>query len=121
MRSRSVTSVRSSPFEFAADLSPVSAARPWPAPPRSWLRMHDPAHARDQTEQGERHGEVAVVAVLERPEPGVGPVLDLEDVAGGKICTLAGRVEPRDYADTSAMLDRYADGQLEALADQAAH
>lgn len=36
----------------------------------------------------------------------IGPVLDLEDVAGGKICALAGRVEPRDYADTSAMLDR---------------
>jgi Nucleotidyl transferase AbiEii toxin, Type IV TA system len=42
----------------------------------------------------------------------IGPVLDLEDVAGGKICALAGRVEPRDYADTSAMLDRYTPAQL---------
>lgn len=31
----------------------------------------------------------------------IGPVLDLRDVAGGKICALAGRVEPRDYADTA--------------------
>lgn len=38
----------------------------------------------------------------------VGPVLDLEDVAAGKICALASRIEPRDYVDTAAMLDRYA-------------
>ena len=31
----------------------------------------------------------------------IGPVLDLEDVAGGKVCALASRVEPRDYADTA--------------------
>ena len=30
----------------------------------------------------------------------LGPVLDIEDVAGGKVCVLAGRVEPRDYADS---------------------
>ena len=42
----------------------------------------------------------------------VGPVLDLEDVAGGKICALAGRVEPRDYADTAAMLGRFSAAQL---------
>ena len=40
----------------------------------------------------------------------IGPVLDLEDVAGGKVCALAGRVEPRDYADTAAMLGRYSAG-----------
>jgi len=42
----------------------------------------------------------------------LGPVLDLEDVAGGKVCALASRVEPRDYADTAAMLDRYSPAQL---------
>ena len=36
----------------------------------------------------------------------VGPVLDIEDVAGGKVCALAGRVEPRDYADTAALLEQ---------------
>ena len=29
----------------------------------------------------------------------VGPVLDLEDVLGSKVCALASRVEPRDYVD----------------------
>lgn len=42
----------------------------------------------------------------------IGPVLDLENVAGGKVCALAGRVEPRDYADTAAMLGRYSPAQL---------
>jgi Nucleotidyl transferase AbiEii toxin, Type IV TA system len=42
----------------------------------------------------------------------IGAVLDLEDVAGGKVCALAGRVEPRDYADTAAMLDRFSPRQL---------
>ena len=37
----------------------------------------------------------------------VGPVLDLEDVVGGKVCALASRVEPRDYIDTAAALRRY--------------
>jgi len=37
----------------------------------------------------------------------VGPVLDLEDVVGGKVCALASRAEPRDYIDTAAALDRY--------------
>jgi hypothetical protein len=46
----------------------------------------------------------------------VGPVLDLEDVAGGKVCALAGRVEPRDYADTAAALERYSPAQLIAFA-----
>ena len=36
----------------------------------------------------------------------VGPVLDLEDVIGGKVCALASRVEPRDYIDTAAVLSR---------------
>ena len=37
----------------------------------------------------------------------VGPVLDLEDLAGSKVCALASRVEPRDYVDTAAALQRY--------------
>ena len=42
----------------------------------------------------------------------VGPVLDLEDVVGSKICALASRVEPRDYVDTAAVLERYTVDQL---------
>jgi hypothetical protein len=37
----------------------------------------------------------------------VGPVLDIEDVVGGKVCALASRAEPRDYIDTAAALRRY--------------
>jgi nucleotidyltransferase AbiEii toxin of type IV toxin-antitoxin system len=37
----------------------------------------------------------------------VGPVLDLEDVVGGKVCALVSRAEPRDYVDTAAALERY--------------
>ena len=46
----------------------------------------------------------------------VGPVLDLEDLAGSKVCALASRVEPRDYIDTAAALRRYTAGELIALA-----
>jgi len=42
----------------------------------------------------------------------LGPVLDLEDLAGSKVCALASRVEPRDYIDTAAALRRYDVGQL---------
>ncbi len=42
----------------------------------------------------------------------VGPVLDLEDVLGGKVCALASRAAPRDYLDTAAALERYTVGQL---------
>jgi hypothetical protein len=42
----------------------------------------------------------------------VGPVLDLEDVVGGKVCALASRVEPRDYVDTAAALERYTRAQI---------
>jgi hypothetical protein len=42
----------------------------------------------------------------------LGPVLALEDVAGGKVCALASRVEVRDYADTARVLDRYSPEQL---------
>lgn len=42
----------------------------------------------------------------------VGPVLDLEDVLGSKVCALASRVEPRDYIDTAAAMRRYPVAQL---------
>jgi len=42
----------------------------------------------------------------------IGPVLSLEDVAGGKVCALASRVEPRDYADTGRLLERYTPAHL---------
>lgn len=42
----------------------------------------------------------------------VGPVLDLEDVVGGKVCALASRAEPRDYLDTAAALERYSMEQM---------
>jgi hypothetical protein len=41
-----------------------------------------------------------------------GPVLDLEDVVGGKVCALASRAEPRDYVDTAAALQRYSIDQV---------
>jgi Nucleotidyl transferase AbiEii toxin, Type IV TA system len=46
----------------------------------------------------------------------VGPVLDLEDVVGGKACALASRVEPRDYVDTAAALERYTREQIVGFA-----
>ena len=46
----------------------------------------------------------------------VGPVLSLEDVAGGKVCALAGRAEPRDYIDTAAVLRYYRAADAIALA-----
>ena len=36
-----------------------------------------------------------------------GPVLDLEDVVGGKVCALASRAEPRDYLDIAAAMRHY--------------
>ena len=35
-----------------------------------------------------------------------GPVLDLEDVVGGKVCALASRSYERDYVDTAAALEQ---------------
>jgi hypothetical protein len=46
----------------------------------------------------------------------LGPVLDLEDVVGWKVCALASRVEPRDYVDTAAVLGRFTVEQLTGLA-----
>jgi hypothetical protein len=42
----------------------------------------------------------------------VGPVLDLEDVVGGKVCALASRAYERDYLDTAAALERYSAAEL---------
>ena len=46
----------------------------------------------------------------------VGPVLDLEDVIGGKVCALASRAYDRDYVDTAAALARYSVDQVIAFA-----
>ncbi|HEX2822416.1 MAG TPA: nucleotidyl transferase AbiEii/AbiGii toxin family protein [Streptosporangiaceae bacterium] len=47
----------------------------------------------------------------------IGPVLDLDDVVGGKVCALASRAVERDYVDTAAALERgYTIGQLIGLA-----
>ena len=46
----------------------------------------------------------------------VGPVLDLEDLIGQKVCALASRIEPRDYIDTAAALERYTCAELIELA-----
>ncbi len=42
----------------------------------------------------------------------IGPVLDLEDVTGGKVCALASRAYPRDYVDTAAALGYYGTDEL---------
>jgi hypothetical protein len=42
----------------------------------------------------------------------IGPVLDLEDVVGGKVCALASRAYERDYLDTAAALERYSPAEL---------
>jgi Nucleotidyl transferase AbiEii toxin, Type IV TA system len=42
----------------------------------------------------------------------IGPVLDLEDVIGGKVCALASRSYERDYVDTAAALARYSVEQV---------
>ena len=48
----------------------------------------------------------------------IGPVLDLEDVTGGKVCALASRAYERDYIDTAAALERYSPAQLIGFARQ---
>jgi hypothetical protein len=42
----------------------------------------------------------------------MGPVLDLEDVAGGKVAALTSRSYERDYIDTAAALEHYSPAQL---------
>lgn len=42
----------------------------------------------------------------------IGPVLDLQDVAGSKVCALAGRAYSRDYIDTAALLSRWTPAEL---------
>lgn len=46
----------------------------------------------------------------------VGPVLDLEDLAGWKTVALVSRVEPRDYVDMAAALEHYTVDQLISFA-----
>jgi hypothetical protein len=42
----------------------------------------------------------------------VGPVIDVEDAVGSKVCALVGRAEVRDFVDTAAALDRYTVDQV---------
>jgi Nucleotidyl transferase AbiEii toxin, Type IV TA system len=46
----------------------------------------------------------------------VGPVLDLEDLAGWKTIALLNRAEPRDYADLAAAMEHYTIDQLMSFA-----
>jgi len=46
----------------------------------------------------------------------VGPVLDLEDLAGWKTVALVNRADPRDYTDTAAALEYYTVDQLISFA-----
>lgn len=46
----------------------------------------------------------------------VGPVLDLEDLIGQKVCALASRIEVRDYIDTAQALREHSAGELIRLA-----
>jgi Nucleotidyl transferase AbiEii toxin, Type IV TA system len=46
----------------------------------------------------------------------VGPVLDLEDVVGGKVCALASRAYERDYLDTAAALEQFSPAELIGMA-----
>jgi hypothetical protein len=48
----------------------------------------------------------------------VGPVLDLEDLAGWKVVAMVSRIEPRDYIDTAAALQHYTVDQLIRFARQ---
>jgi hypothetical protein len=45
-----------------------------------------------------------------------GPVLDLEDVVGGKTCALASRANPRDFLDIAAAMEHYSIEQLISFA-----
>jgi hypothetical protein len=42
----------------------------------------------------------------------IGPVLDLEDLAGSKVCALISRAYSRDYVDTAALLGRWTPAEL---------
>jgi Nucleotidyl transferase AbiEii toxin, Type IV TA system len=46
----------------------------------------------------------------------LGPVLDLEDLIGQKVCALASRIEVRDYIDTAEALREHTAGELIGLA-----
>ena len=46
----------------------------------------------------------------------IGPVLDLEDLIGQKVCALASRIEVRDYIDTAQALQEYTAEELIDLA-----
>jgi hypothetical protein len=46
----------------------------------------------------------------------VGPVLDLDDLIGQKVCALASRIEVRDYIDTAQALREHSAGELIRMA-----
>jgi Nucleotidyl transferase AbiEii toxin, Type IV TA system len=46
----------------------------------------------------------------------VGPVLDLDDLAGWKLVALVNRAEPRDYVDMAAALEHYTVSELISFA-----
>jgi hypothetical protein len=46
------------------------------------------------------------------PDTGQGLAEWIITAAGGKVCALASRVEPRDYADSTRMLERYSPAEL---------
>lgn len=61
--------------------------------------------------------QMAYIERRRKPIPmDVGPVLDLEDVVGSKVCALASRVATRDYIDTAAALKHFSIHELIALA-----
>ncbi len=67
------------------------------------------------TAPGNQHTDLQLAYFDRSREPvlmDVGPVLDLEDVAGSKVCALAGRAERRDYVDTAALLERWTAAEL---------
>jgi Nucleotidyl transferase AbiEii toxin, Type IV TA system len=71
------------------------------------------------TGHGGRHRELRLDRAARSHDPvptQAGPVVHLEDVAGGKVALLACRGQVRDYTDTAALLDRWTPAELASLA-----
>ncbi len=71
------------------------------------------------TGHGGRHRELRLDRAARSRDPVPtedGPVVDLEDAAGGKVYTLAWRGQVRDYADTAALLGRWTPAELAGFA-----
>jgi hypothetical protein len=68
---------------------------------------------------GGRHRELLLACSPRSRDPvptEVGPVVHLEDAAGGKVGMLAWRGQVRDYADTAALLGRWTPAELAGFA-----